>query len=97
MSGGLGDRFAGPVGRSFEEGDQFPGGVGGADLVEARFVAKMDFFCFHDQEVAVAGGACKGYGNVEGYADDSVGIAGKGEGAVGGGEENAAMDHMKTV
>src|SRR5580658_7220541 len=98
MSGGSGDDgFAGPVGRTFEEGDQFPGFVGGADLVETSFVAKMEFFCFYYQQVAVPGGPCKGDRDVEGYGDGAVRIAGEGKGAVSGGEENAAMNHVKTV
>ena len=93
----LGDRLAGPVGGAFEKGNQFPVGIDGPDLIEPRLVAEVDLFCFHDQEVTIAGGACEGDGNVEGHADDAVGIAGKGEGAVGGGEKHTAMDLVKTI
>ena len=92
-----GDRFAGPVGRPFEKSDQFAGDIGGTDLVERRFVAKVDFFCLNDQEIAIPGRTRKSDGNVEGDGNNAMGIAGEGEGAVGCGEEYAAMHCLKSI
>ena len=89
--------FLCPVCRPLEKGHEFIGGVGRTYFVNACPVAEMGLAGFHEKDVAAVARAGKGDGYFQGQGEQTVGIAGEGEGRIGRREEDAAVHHLKSV
>lgn len=57
----------------------------------------MQFLSLYGKQLPCSCGAGKGDGNIQRYGDAAVGVAGKGKGRIGGGEEDAAVDVVKAI
>src|SRR6185437_7954139 len=93
----LPDRPRRAVSRPFEERDQFPFDIRRPDLVNAGLVAAIYFLCFDIKQIARSGRTCEADRDLQRDGQLSVGITGKREGRIGGGEQDAAMYDVETV
>ena len=86
-----------PIGGSLEKRYQLPLFIGSPDIIDADLVAQVNFPGFNGHQVAGPRGAGEADADIESHSEYAVRIAGKSEGRIGCGEQDAAVDRIETI